>query len=111
MDLTTLQARAVETAEMYDRFHEAANRSRWTTRDFALGFAADVGLLAKAVQGMDGRRLIDDARTRLGHQLADCLWSVLVLADRYDVDVVAEFVEMTTDLERRLTTPQASPST
>jgi len=78
MELTTLQVRAVEIAELYDRYNEAAGWSRWTTSGPALGFAADMGLLAKAVQGMDNRRHIDDARARLGHQLADCLgrsWS------------------------------------
>ena len=102
MELSNLQARAVEIAELYDRHNVAAGRSRWTTGDLALGFAGDVGDLAKLVQAADGRRAIDNARERLGHELADCLWSVLVLADRYDLDLAAEFTRMTDDLERQL---------
>ncbi|WP_406045463.1 hypothetical protein OG799_13905 [Micromonospora sp. NBC_00898] len=62
----------------------------------------DVGDLAKLVMAVDGRREIADARERLGHELADCLWSVLVLADRYGVDLVAEFDKMTAGIERHL---------
>ncbi|MEV4131924.1 nucleotide pyrophosphohydrolase [Dactylosporangium sp. NPDC049742] len=103
MDLSVLQARAAEIAAMYDEHNTAAGRGAWTTGDLALGFVGDVGDLAKLVMAVDGRREIPDARDRLGHELADCLWSVLVLADRYGVDLVAEFGRMTDGIERHLT--------
>nr|WP_255645756.1 hypothetical protein [Actinoplanes polyasparticus] len=62
----------------------------------------DVGDLAKLVMAVDGRREIPDARARLGHELADCLWSVLVLADRYGVDLAVEFSRMTDGIESAL---------
>lgn len=102
MDIGELQARAVEIARMYDRSHRAAGRQEWSTGDVALGFVGDVGDLAKLVMAVDGRRVIPDAEARLGHELADCLWSVLVLADRYGVDLVAEFAEMTDGIEHHL---------
>ena len=103
MDLEALQARAVAISELYDQYNEAAGRTPWTTGDLALGFAGDVGDLAKLVMAVDGRRDIENARTRLGHELADCLWSVLVLADRYQIDLAAEFTQMTNTLETKLT--------
>lgn len=103
MDLVTLQARAVEIAALYDRRNVAQGRGAWSTGDLALGFVGDVGDLAKLVMAVDGRRKISDAREKLGHELADCLWSVLVLADRYGVDMVSEFNRMTDDLEQHLT--------
>jgi NTP pyrophosphatase (non-canonical NTP hydrolase) len=102
MDLAGLQARAVAISELYDRHNVAAGRSAWTTRDLALGFVGDVGDLAKLVMAVDGRREIENARERLGHELADCLWSVLVLADRYQIDLGAEFKRMTDDLYAEL---------
>ena len=102
MDLGTLQARAVAIKELYDRHNATVGRTAWTNGDLALGFVGDVGDLAKLVMAVDGRREIDNARTRLGHELADCLWSVLVLADRYGVDLGAEFTKMTGDLEAML---------
>jgi NTP pyrophosphatase (non-canonical NTP hydrolase) len=98
-----MRARAVAIAELYDSHNIAAGRGAWSTGDLALGFVGDVGDLAKLVMAVDGRREIPDARERLGHELADCLWSVLVLADRYGVDLPAEFAAMTDGIERHLT--------
>jgi NTP pyrophosphatase (non-canonical NTP hydrolase) len=39
----------------------------------------------------------------VGHELADCLWSVLVLARLYGVDLEGEFQHMTDDLQQVLT--------
>ncbi|RNH94108.1 nucleotide pyrophosphohydrolase [Micromonospora aurantiaca] len=102
MDLESLRLRAVAIAELYDRHNVAAGRGAWSTGDLALGFVGDVGDLAKLVMAVDGRREITAARERLGHELADCLWSVLVLADRYGVDLAAEFARMTAGIEGRL---------
>lgn len=102
MELTNLQARATAIADLYDRHNTAAGRGAWSTGDLALGFVGDVGDLAKLVMAVDGRRHLADARARLGHELADCLWSVLVLADRYGVDLEEEFTQMTADVERDL---------
>jgi NTP pyrophosphatase (non-canonical NTP hydrolase) len=100
MDLGELQNRAVEIAALYDRGHVAQGRRPWDPDEFMMGFVGDVGDLAKLVMAVDGRREIPDARDRLGHELADCLWSVLVLAQRYGVDLEHEFVRMTAGIER-----------
>ncbi|WBC14928.1 nucleotide pyrophosphohydrolase [Micromonospora sp. WMMA1998] len=102
MDLESLRRRAVAIADSYDRHNIAAGRAVWNTGDLALGFVGDVGDLAKLVMAVDGRREIANARERLGHELADCLWSILVLADRYGVDLAAEFARMTAGIEEHL---------
>jgi NTP pyrophosphatase (non-canonical NTP hydrolase) len=109
MDLDELRERASDVARLYDGYNTAAGREPWGTGDLALGFVGDVGDLAKLVMAVDGRRHIDDARPKLGHELADCLWSVLVLADRYGVDLEAEFLRMTGELEHLLRLPAEAP--
>ena len=42
-------------------------------------------------------------RAALGHELADCLWSVLILAHKYDIDLAAEFERTMTELEAHIT--------
>jgi NTP pyrophosphatase (non-canonical NTP hydrolase) len=106
MDLDELRERANDVARLYDGYNTAAGREPWGTGDLALGFVGDVGDLAKLVMAVDGRRHIDDARPKLGHELADCLWSVLVLADRYGVDLEAEFLRMTGELAEQLRAAQ-----
>ncbi|WP_250000964.1 MazG nucleotide pyrophosphohydrolase domain-containing protein [Actinoplanes sp. M2I2] len=104
MDLADLQGRALETAALYDRHNVAAGRRPWTPDQFMMGFVGDVGDLAKLVMAAEGVREIPGGREQLGHELADCLWSVLVLAQRYGVDLEAEFARMTDGIEQYLQT-------
>ena len=55
---------------------------------------------AKLVQAAAGVRAIPEARTKLEHELADCLWSLLVLAQKLDVDLEAAFESAMTGLKR-----------
>ena len=59
----------------------------------------DVGDLMKLVQAAAGVRAIPDARARLAHELADCLWSVMVLADLHGIDLEQAFLETMDALE------------
>lgn len=74
----------------------------WTSEEVMLGFLGDVGDLAKLVQGKAGVRPRDDLDTALAHELADCLWSVLTLADTYGVDLEAAFTSTMRDLAEHL---------
>lgn len=103
MDLEELRERATAVARRYDEHNTAAGREPWGTGDLALGFVGDVGDLAKLVMAADGRRDdVDGTREQLGHELADCLYSVLVLADRYGIDLEKAFVGMTGELTEAL---------
>ena len=74
----------------------------WTTEEIMLGFLGDVGDLAKLVQGKAGVRPREDLDEALAHELADCLWSVLTLADAYDVDLAGAFTGTMDELEASL---------
>lgn len=70
-----------------------------------LGFLGDVGDLAKLVQGKAGVRDRDDLDAALQHELADCLWSVFVLADCYEVDLESAFTATMQQLSAQLPDP------
>ena len=76
----------------------------WTREEIALGFMGDVGDLAKLIQAAEGARAISDAHAKLGHELADCLWSVIVLAEAYGIDLEAAFTRTMDELEAHLDT-------
>jgi NTP pyrophosphatase (non-canonical NTP hydrolase) len=84
-------ARALAIADAYDRLNLVQRGRAWTTEELALGFVGDVGDLAKLVMADAGTRDIPGHRGKLGHELADCLWAVLVIAARTGVDLAAEF--------------------
>jgi NTP pyrophosphatase (non-canonical NTP hydrolase) len=66
------------------------------------GFVVDVGDLMNLVMAKAGARRVDDADAKLAHELSDCLWSVLVLANLYGVDLEREFLATMTEIERKL---------
>ena len=98
MDFGDIEKAALQLNELYERLETKRWGRIWTTEELALGFVGDVGDLAKLIQAHAGVRDIDDSRAKLGHELSDCLWSILVLANKCGIDLQAEFVENTRGL-------------
>jgi NTP pyrophosphatase (non-canonical NTP hydrolase) len=97
-----LTAQAMRIHSLYDRLNLQRRGRTWNREEFVLGFVGDVGDLAKLAMAAEGAREMPGGRAALGHELADCLWSVLVLASLYDVDLDAEFARLVDDLESRI---------
>ena len=100
--LDALQARGLEIAGLYDELNLAQRGRTWTRAETMMGFVGDVGDLAKLVMAAEGARSDLGGREELEHELADCLWAVLVLASRYDVDLAAAYATTMDGLEERL---------
>lgn len=98
-----MQERALAVRERYAAFEMAQYGRQWTPEEIALGFVGDVGDLMQLVQAKAGIRAIDDVDERLGHELSDCLWSVIVLAQAYDVDLTTAFTDCMDGLGEWLT--------
>lgn len=86
-----MEASALQLNALYEKLEIKLYGRAWTTEELALGFVGDVGDLAKLIQAHAGIRQIDDCQSKLGHELADCLWSVIVLAHKCGIDLEAEF--------------------
>jgi NTP pyrophosphatase (non-canonical NTP hydrolase) len=96
-----LTERALRVHDLYDRLNQRVRGRTWTREEFMLGFVGDVGDLAKLVMAAEGARSIQDGS--LEHELADCLWSVLILAHKYDIDLPAMFARTMDELEEAIT--------
>ena len=110
MHLHELQARAIQIQDLYFQLNEQERGRRWTTEETMLGFVGDVGDLAKLVMAQEGARADTGGRAALGHELADCLWSVLVIAHAYQIDLEHEFQTTMRALERSITARLAPPA-
>ncbi len=102
MDFQEISLRAISVRKLYEEFEAEQYGAPWTSEEIALGFVGDVGDLAKLVMVESGRRTIHDSHMKLAHELADCLWSVLVLANLYNIDLEKAYLETMNDLERQL---------
>lgn len=102
MELAQLSARALEIRERFAATERGQAGRPWTREEVMQGFVGDVGDLMKLVMAKSGIRSIPDTDHKLAHELSDCLWSVLVLARLYDVDLEKEFLRTMDEIERKL---------
>jgi NTP pyrophosphatase (non-canonical NTP hydrolase) len=103
MNFRDLEESALRLNELYEKLEIKLYGRVWTTQELALGFMGDVGDLAKLIQANEGVRTIDDCKAKLGHELSDCLWSIIVQANKCGIDLEAEFSKNTKELTEHVT--------
>jgi NTP pyrophosphatase (non-canonical NTP hydrolase) len=107
MTFDEISQRAVAVRAKYDELN-AKRDVTWNEQNLMSGFVGDVGDLSKIIMAKHGLRGMDDVDAKLAHELSDCLWSVLVLADKYKIDLAAEFNKTMDGLDQRIETESAA---
>lgn len=102
MNLQDMIDRARSIRHKYAELEIMRNGREWTGEELALGFIGDVGDLMKLVQAKEGIRPVENVDEALAHELSDCLWSIIVLADKYGVSLESAFTRTMDELEARL---------
>lgn len=103
MEISEASRQAVAVRELYRELEQRRHGREWSLDDLMIGFTGDVGDLGKLLTAYQGRRSgPEDIRGALEHELADCLWSVLVLAHALDVDLDVAFGPMMDALAERV---------
>jgi NTP pyrophosphatase (non-canonical NTP hydrolase) len=101
---------ANEVRDAYEAVNQRNGFKPWGISDYAQGFVGDVGDLQKMVMAKAGVRSFDDINragfpdvdAALAHELADCLWSVMVLAAKLGVDLETVFLSSMDALKERI---------
>ncbi len=101
MHLKELIAIAKEIRESNNALTKGEGNTPWGTPEHMQGFMGDVGDLAKLVMAKSGYRTYDDLDKKLAHELSDCLWSVMIIADELGVDLEQAFLHTMEELRRR----------
>ncbi len=101
MDIAPMQARAVDVRRQFAVFEQATYGREWTVEDLVMGLMTDLGDLAAIVQTLEGKRppRTDNPIQSLEHEVSDCLWVLLVIADRYDINIADAFDQTMTGIE------------
>jgi NTP pyrophosphatase (non-canonical NTP hydrolase) len=105
MELAQLAERALQVRQRFNETAVARGGRPWTREEVMQGFVVDVGELMQLVMAKAGARPGADVDRKLAHELSDCLWSVLVLAKLYDVNLEQEFLATMQEIEARLARP------
>ena len=102
MEFLKIMERAGEIRRQYEVQEKQLYGSAWNSEEIALGFVGDVGDLAKLIVAENGKRKIANSKEKLAHELSDCLWSVIVLAQLHDIDLENSFIDTMNELENHL---------
>ena len=102
MELQKLIHRAMDLRNQYEKKEKQLYGSASTDEDIARGFLGDVNNLLKLVSAGHGKGQIANSTEKLGSQLSHCLWSVIVLAKIYNIDLEQSFMETMDKLENHL---------
>ena len=87
MNFVDLESAALRLNALYEQLEIKRYGRVWSTQELALGFVGDVGDLAKLIQANAGVRSSDDCQAKRAHELSDCLWAIMVLANKCGVDL------------------------
>jgi NTP pyrophosphatase (non-canonical NTP hydrolase) len=102
MQLKELFEQATEIRKKYAELEIKTSGKPWGALERTQGFVADAGELMKLMMAKSGLRQIDNVDAKLSHELCDCLWSILVIADELGIDIEKEFLYNMGELEKRI---------
>lgn len=94
---------AIELRKKYQALEIQKYGQEWQVNDLLTGFVGDVGDLAKLIQAEVGKRKIIGHQEKLEHELVDCLWSILVIADKCQIDLEEVFPREMQKLNNQIT--------
>lgn len=100
MEFNQIIKRALEIRSKYAELERKKFGREWTREQIMEGFVGDVGDLIKLVMAKEGLREKENVDEKLAHELSDCLWCVLVLADKYGIDIEESFLKTMGELEK-----------
>jgi hypothetical protein len=101
MSLSNLIERSKRIRSQYHKMEKQYHGSEWTIEEDALAFLTDAGLVGRLTMAQQRRWPISgNEETQLEHKLSECVWWLLVLAERMDIDIEKSLDEFLSNLER-----------
>lgn len=103
MEFNQFAKRAIEIRQKYDALNLETKGQMWEVSEYAQAFVGDVGQLMKLLMMKQGWRApVEDLEKKIEHELSDCLWAVLVIADKLGIDLETSFPKNMDELEKRI---------
>ncbi|QDR81254.1 MazG-like protein [Sporomusa termitida] len=88
MNLNEVIKRSVQIRECYHQLEKQYHEKEWTVEEDALAFLTDAGLVGRLTMSQQGRWPTNgDSKSELEHKLGECIWWLIILADRMNFDI------------------------
>ena len=107
-------ARSQKLRELYHQLELKHHGSEWTIEEDALAFLTDAGLVGRLAMAQQGRwPMGKEPAHDLEHKLGECIWWLIVLAERMEIDAerALESFLRTTEQQLKKSLPIVPPRT
>lgn len=102
-DIKQLTEEAMKLRKKYEQLETETYGRPWSNVELMSAFSADIGQLSKLIMIKEGLRKDSNfSNEKLSHELADCLWCILVLASKYNIDLEKSLTNMSEEMNNRL---------
>lgn len=92
MEFNQLLAISRDIRDSYAELNRRKGKNPWELAEHLQGLVGDVGDLVKLGLAKNNFRDDKDVDRRLRHELADCLYALLVIAHELNIDLEKEFI-------------------
>ncbi len=101
MNLSEIIERSKRIRNNYHELEKQYHGSKWTVEEDALAFLTDAALVGRLTMAQQKRWPVSgNEAVELEHKLSECIWWLIVLAERMDINMTKALDEFFTGLER-----------
>jgi len=103
MKLSEAVERSIKIRELYHKLEREYHENEWTIEEDALAFLTDAGLVGRLTMSQQGRwPKVGETESELEHKLGECIWWLIILAERMDINISESFENFLSTTENKL---------
>ena len=103
MNFSEAVERSVQLRKVYHQLERQYHEKEWTVEEDALAFLTDAGLVGRLTMAQQGRWPTNgETVSELEHKIGECMWWLIVLAERMDLDSSEALEKFLSKTEKKL---------
>ena len=103
MNFNEAVERSVQIRKIYHNLEQKYHEKEWTVEEDALAFLTDAGLVGRLTMSQQGRWPTNgETKSELEHKLGECIWWVIILAERMNIDISEALEKFLSKTEKHL---------
>lgn len=103
INFTEAIQRSHRIREQYHELERIHHETEWTVEEDALAFLTDAGLVGRLAMSQQGHWPTGgDPVPEMEHKLGECMWWLIILAKRMDIDMNGALEKFLSSMEKRL---------
>lgn len=103
MNFSEAVERSIQLRKVYHQLERQHHEKEWTVEEDALAFLTDAGLVGRLTMSQQGRWPTNgEAVSELEHKIGECMWWLIVLAERMDLDSSEALEKFLSKTEKKL---------